>query len=111
MVYMPGFNVTLPAENSNGISTSTLLGACACTPATASPKKTAKIANNLYRFFITNYLQLLNATVSGKRAQTRISHKKAQKAQNKFRAWAISVLLRAVIPRLLSCAFCAFLWL
>src|SRR3954469_7756707 len=51
---MPAGSVVLPAENSKGILTSTLLGACACTLTTASPKKMPKMATNLYiLLFIT----------------------------------------------------------
>src|SRR5215212_4386889 len=54
MVYTPAGNVVLPAENSKGMLTSTLLGACACALTTANPKKMPKSATNLYVwFFIT----------------------------------------------------------
>src|SRR6185436_236657 len=47
MVYLPGCNVVLPAENSKGMLTSTLLGACAWTLATANAKKMPKRATKL----------------------------------------------------------------
>src|ERR1044071_8353162 len=59
MLYTPAGNVVLPAENSKGMFTSTLLGACAWTLTTAKPRKMPKIATNLYVwFFITNLLHL-----------------------------------------------------
>src|SRR5215212_1975626 len=58
MLYTPAGSVVLPAENSKGMLISTLLGACACTLTTASPKKMPKMATNLHVwFFITNLLQ------------------------------------------------------
>jgi RNA polymerase sigma factor (TIGR02999 family) len=82
MLYTPGGSVVLPAENSKGMLISTLLGACACTLTTASPKKTPKMATNLHVwFFITNLLHSITRQFLKNGLKRDFSRKGREKSQ------------------------------